>query len=106
MKQKANQELPYFTALTNPEIKASRFTFIIIFLALIRCIAEPFRLQYYNNSEESFSDIKLYLVGALTAAIALLIMTVLSFYGKHRWIIGVAVLTIVLLFVEKFMVGS
>ncbi len=33
------------------EVKISRLATIIIFLALIRCIAEVFRLQYYSEQD-------------------------------------------------------
>ena len=81
--------------------KVSKIAPIIIFMALIRCICEPFRLQYYSASNLTFSDIKPFLLGALVAALGLLTMTVLSYFGKHKIIIATCVLTIIILLILK-----
>ena len=73
----------------------------IIFLALILCISEPFRLQYYSATPLIFSDIKPFLIGAMVTALALLIMTILFYFGKHRMILGTCILTIVILLIVK-----
>jgi hypothetical protein len=74
---------------------------IIIFLALIRCISEPFRLPYYASSALTFVEIKAFLIGALVVAIALLAMTILFFYAKYKMVIAVCVLTIIALLIIK-----
>lgn len=74
---------------------------VIIFLALIRCIAEPFRLQYYASKTLTFTDIKPFLIGALVTSLSLLAMTILSFFGKYKFITPTCILTIVALFVIK-----
>ena len=81
--------------------KVSKITTIIIFMALIRCICEPFRLQYYSTSNLTYSDIKPFLLGALVAALGLLTMTVLSYFGKHKIIVATCVLTIIILLILK-----
>ena len=81
--------------------KVSKIATIIIFMALIRCICEPFRLQYYSTSNLTYSDIKPFLLGALVAALGLLTMTVLSYFGKHKIIIATCVLTIIILLILK-----
>jgi len=81
--------------------KISKIATIIIFLALIRCIAEPFRLQYYSTALLSFYDVKPFLIGSLVAALGLFAMTILFYFGKHKIMIGVCVLTIVTLLVVK-----
>jgi hypothetical protein len=73
----------------------SKASVIIIFLALIRTISEPFRLQYYSSSELSLEEIKPFLIGALMCSVGLLIMTILLFYSKHKIIIALAVLIII-----------
>jgi type IV secretory pathway VirB6-like protein len=73
----------------------------IIFLALIRCISEPFRLQYYSTTTLAFGDIKPFLIGSLVAALALFAMTVLFYFGKYKIIIITCVLTIVILLIIK-----
>ncbi len=74
--------------LQGSEVKISRVATIIIFLALIRCIAEVFRLQYYSEQDLLFSDFKPFLLGALVTSSALLLMTILSYFGKHKLIIA------------------
>ncbi|HLC82664.1 MAG TPA: hypothetical protein VJI69_02465, partial [Bacteroidia bacterium] len=73
----------------------------IIFLALIRCISEPFRLQYYSETTLSMSDIKPFLIGSLIAAIALFTMNIFSVYGKHKIIVVISILCICLLVAVK-----
>src|SRR4051794_35565406 len=81
--------------------KISKIATISIFLALIRCISEPFRLQYYSAATLTFSDIKPFLVGSLVAASGLFVMTILFYFGKHKIIIGTCILTIVILLIVK-----
>ena len=80
----------------------SKVTTIIIFLALIRCLVEPFRLAYYASAAISFAIIKPFLLGALIAAVALLAMTILSYFQKYKIINGICVLAIILLFIVKW----
>jgi hypothetical protein len=79
----------------------SRVAVIIIFLALIRCVAEPFSLQYYSAKELSFGDVKPFLTGALVTSLSLLIMTILSFFAWYKTVIATCILTIVLLLYIK-----
>jgi hypothetical protein len=83
------------------QVKISKIATIIIFLALIRCISEPFRLEYYATTNLTFAEAKLFLVGALIAGIALLAMTILVYYAKYKATIATSILTIILLFVVK-----
>ncbi|MEO8086688.1 MAG: hypothetical protein ABI763_07710 [Bacteroidota bacterium] len=81
--------------------KISKASTIIIFLALIRCISEPFRLQYYTSTALTLEEMKPFLIGALVTSIALFCMTILSFYRKEKIIISIGVLTIVILLMVK-----
>jgi len=81
--------------------KISIIATFIIFLALIRCVSEPFRLQYYSLKSLSFTDIKPFLIGSLVTSLALLVMTILSFFGKYKIIIATCLLTIVILLIVK-----
>ncbi len=81
--------------------KISIIAIVIIFLALIRCVSEPFRLQYYSAKALTFADIKPFLIGALVTSLALLIMTILSFFGKYKIINATCILTIVVLLIIK-----
>jgi len=64
--------------------KVSKIATVIIFLALIRCICEPFRLQYYSSSILTYTDIKPFLIGSLVAALGLFAMTILFYFGRHK----------------------
>lgn len=88
-------------AITKDSRKISMIAIVIIFLALIRCVSEPFRLQYYSAKALTFIDIKPFLIGSLVTGLALLIMTILSFFGKYRIINATCVLTIVVLLIIK-----
>jgi hypothetical protein len=81
--------------------RISKIATIIIFLALIRCISEPFRLQFYSTTSLTFGDIKPFLIGSLVAALGLIAMTVLFYLGRHRTIIATCILTIVILLIVK-----
>ena len=79
----------------------SKTAIIVIFLALIRCISEPFRLQFYAPTSLTFDDIKAFLIGALISAGAMFAMTVLFYFGKHRIVIATGILTILILLIVK-----
>jgi len=81
--------------------KISKIATVIIILALIRCVSEPFRLQYLSANPLTVEVIKPFLIGALIASVSLLIMTIFSFYGKHKIIIAICILTIMLLLIVK-----
>jgi hypothetical protein len=81
--------------------KISKIATFIIFLALIRCITEPFRLQYYAETSLTFGDIKPFLIGSLVAALGLFAMTILFYFGRHRIVVATCILTIVALLIVK-----
>ncbi len=84
------------------EKRISRIAMIIIIVALVRTISEPFRLQYYSSSTLGFEDIKPFLLGGLVISIGLLAMTVFSFYNKYKIIISLAILVIISMLIIKF----
>jgi hypothetical protein len=81
--------------------KISKIVTVIIFLALIRSISEPFRLQYYSRTMLTYDEIKPFLIGSLVATTGLLTMTILFYFGKHKIIIVTSILTIILLLIVK-----
>ncbi len=81
--------------------KIAKIATITIFLALIRSISEPFRLQYFSKTLLTYDEIKPFLIGSLAAAIGLLAMTILFYFGKHKLIIATCILTIVILLIIK-----
>ena len=88
-------------SFTKDAYKISRIATVIIFLALIRTICEPVRLQYYSSITLTYEKIEPFLIGGLVAAVGLLIMTILSFYNRYKTIIAVGILIIILLLVLK-----
>src|SRR6266536_1985804 len=82
--------------------KISKIATVIIFLALIRCISEPFRLQHYATETLTFGDIKHFLIGSLVTALALFAMTILFYFGRHRMIIAICMLTTAILLIVKW----
>lgn len=83
----------------------SRIATLVIFLALIRCIGEAFRLDSLSAGSQPFSAVKPFQLGAMVAAVALLGMTVLSYFNKHIPVILLAVLTIAALVTIKLQFG-
>jgi len=81
--------------------KAARIGIVIVFLALIRCLAEFFRRENMSGVQLTISTIKPYILGALVCAVSCLLMTIGLFYSKNRLIVIIAVLTIVVLCVIK-----
>jgi hypothetical protein len=73
---------------------------VVIFLALIRTIVEMFRL-HDMSSPLSYQQVRMCVSGALTAAIGLFIMVLLSFWSKHLIIIFLGIITLVSLLVIK-----
>ena len=73
----------------------------IVFLALIRTLVEPFRLQHLAPAPPTFSQLQPLLLGALVASIGLLIMTVLYYYRRYVLVIASGVLAIGVLVVIK-----
>ena len=74
---------------------------IIIFLALIRCIGEFFRLQYEWKDALTIQQIKPFEIGAMLCAFASLAMVILFFYSQYRFVITIAALTIAGMFLIK-----
>ena len=89
-------------ASNKKEASISKAATVIVLLALIRCISEVFRLEYYSTTVLTFVVFKPFLIGALTTAIALFAMTILSFYGKYKIVIAIAILTVICLLLEKY----
>ncbi len=88
-------------SIAKDQRKISIVAIVIISLALIRCVLEPFRLQYYSTAGLTFADIKPFLLGSLATGVALVVMTILSFFGRYKTIIATCLLTIVVLLVIK-----
>jgi hypothetical protein len=77
-------------------LRIARILIVLIFLALIRTIAELFRLSGLN-----YEQMRMCISGALTAAIGLFIMVLFSFWRKHLVSAFFGVITLLLLFLIK-----
>ncbi len=87
--------------LLKNEATIGRVATIIIFLALIRTISECFRLEHVSPNTLVFRQLEPFLIGALISSIACLVMTILSFYSKHKTIIAISILTVISLIIVK-----
>jgi hypothetical protein len=83
------------------EKRIGRITLVILFLALIRTVSEPFRLQHYAETALSFEVLKPYLLAAVLVAVSLFAMVILSFYERHKTIFAGGVLTVAGMLVIK-----
>lgn len=79
----------------------SKIGMVAVFLALIRTIAECFRLDYISKHRTTFEDIEPFLIGTLICAVSCLSMCIFYFYSKFKVIIGIAVSTIIILVILK-----
>lgn len=70
--------------LTKNQSLFSKISVVVLFLALIRCIAEPFRLEYSLGHSLPFELAKPYLLGGIVAAVSLLVMSFFQWAGWHK----------------------
>jgi hypothetical protein len=75
---------------------------LIIFLALVRCISEFFRLQAIRENELTIAEIKPFIIGALICAVSLLGMFILYLFKRYRIVVVLMVLTIAVMLFVKF----
>lgn len=74
-----------------------------LFLALIRCIVEPMRLNTVSAQGISFEQAEPFLIASLVVAFSLLIITIFWFKQFAKLIIVFSVLTLAALVVIKVM---
>jgi hypothetical protein len=56
--------------------RLARISTVIVFLALIRTLSEPFRLHHYSSIPLTYEVLKPYITGALIASIALFMVKI------------------------------
>jgi hypothetical protein len=76
------------------------------FLALVRSLAEVFRLRHIQGAALEAATVVPYVGGALLAATLTWVAVLCYFVGRDRAAIGVAVLTILALLVVKIVLIS
>lgn len=82
--------------------KTAKVSIIVIFIALIRSISEFYRLDYTLQNSFTIQIAEPFILAALICSVGLLLMTILFFYSRNKWIIATSVLVIVLMFIIKF----
>ncbi|HVI48996.1 MAG TPA: hypothetical protein VM802_29285 [Chitinophaga sp.] len=83
------------------ELKFARGATIILFIALIRTLAEYFKLEHELKGALTLEQVKPLVIGSLVAAGYCLIMVVFSFYRKHIVMIIVFVIAMISLMIVK-----
>jgi hypothetical protein len=81
---------------------AARLGIVVQFLALIRCLAEYFRLKYMAGGAFRPEVAEPFILGAVVAAVFCLLAVLLYFFGRWRGSLVVTILSIASLFVLKF----
>ena len=76
------------------------------FLALIRTLAEYFRLKYVQGSAFSPIAAEPYITGALLVALCAWVGVTCYMFGRYAWTVWIGVATVVLLLAFKMMVLS
>ena len=84
-------------------MKRAKICMILVCCALLRCLAEPYRL-YHTNPSLSFSDIQPFITGAAICSVALFISMGLFFYKRFGYIAIVCIMAIAGLLAIKLLV--
>ena len=90
-----------FAILKNAKVLA-RAGIMIIFLALIRTLAEVLRLQHYTAAPLTYQQIYPFVIGALFAAVCLFAMMIALFSDRYKVVILLAVLAAIGLLLIKW----
>jgi hypothetical protein len=96
--------MTWLTRPGNPQ-RAAKIGITVQFLALVRMLAEYFRLKALHASSLSVADVEPYITGASITAILCWLAVVLFFAQKHLGVLVVAVSTVIALLVYKFAAG-
>ena len=84
--------------------RMSEFAITGLFLALIRTLAEYYRLRYVRGTALALADVAPYITGGLMAALGAWASVVAYFFGRYRVAIGIVVAVIVTMLVYKVVV--
>jgi len=81
---------------------AARIAIYVQFAALIRCLAEYFRLKHILGPALSLARVEPFILGALVSSVCAL-AAVLCYFAEKYWLaVGVATLNVAVLFWLKF----
>ncbi|MEO6304330.1 MAG: hypothetical protein ABIP51_14285 [Bacteroidia bacterium] len=83
------------------EKNIGRISIIVIFLGLVRCISEFYRLEYTLQDKLSIAIIKPFITGALIAAIGAFLMVILYFFSKCKFVLIIGIIIIICMLLVK-----
>ena len=75
-----------------------------LFLALIRTLAEYYRLRYVRGTALALAEVAPYITGALMAALGAWVAVVAYFIGRYRVATGIVVAVVAAMLVYKVIV--
>jgi hypothetical protein len=84
--------------------RVAQLSICVLFLVLVRTLAEFFRLKYVLGGGLHIATIAPYVGSALFTALATWVAVLFYFAGRNRTAVGVAAVTILSLFVVKIVV--
>lgn len=88
----------------NPQ-RAAIIGITIQFLALVRLLAEYFRLKSLHGARLALTDVEPYITGASITAVLCWLAVVLLFAQKYIGVLVVSVATVIALLIYKFVAG-
>lgn len=83
--------------------RAAKFGIAIQFLALIRILAEYFRLKHFNPAALTLAGFEPYITGALVASVLTASAVALFFWRKYAYAVFVSAATVVILLLYKLL---
>jgi hypothetical protein len=78
----------------------------IQFLALVRCLAEVYRLRWLRGDALRLADVQPFIAGALVAAVLCWLAVTLFFFARYRASIATAALTVAALIAVKLLLHA
>jgi hypothetical protein len=88
--------------MLNRSRRMAQVGIVIQFAALIRCLAEFFRLKYFVIERFSITSIEPFIIGAAMTAIIALVGVLFYFAEKYPLTSVVASLNVIILFILRF----
>jgi sugar phosphate permease len=84
--------------------RLSELAITALFLALVRTLAEYYRLRYVRGTALGLADVAPYITGGLMAAVGAWAAVVAYFFGRYRVATGIVVTVVVAMLVYKVVV--
>lgn len=84
--------------------RLSQLAITVLFLALIRTLAEYYRLRYVRGTALGMPEVAPYITGGLMASVGAWAAVVAYFIGRYRVAIGIVVAVVMAMIVYKVVV--